>query len=49
MEAVRKVVPDDIVDQINQSIGQISTAEPAVVAQNVNTLLDRLNPTPTGA
>jgi hypothetical protein len=49
MEAVKKVIPDDIVTQINQSIGQISTADPAVVAQNVNTLLGRLNPTPTGA
>lgn len=49
MEAVKKVIPDDIVDQINQSIGQISTADPAVVAQNVNTLLGRINPTPTGA
>jgi hypothetical protein len=49
MEAVRKVIPDDIVTQINQSIGQISTADPAVVAQNVNSLLGRLNPTPTGA
>ena len=49
MEAVKKVIPDDIVDQINQSISQISTADPAVVAQNVNTLLSRINPTPTGA
>jgi hypothetical protein len=49
MEAVKKVIPDDIVTQINQSIGQISTADPAVVAQNVNSLLGRLNPTPTGA
>jgi hypothetical protein len=49
MEAVKKVIPNDIVTQINQSIGQISTADPAVVAQNVNTLLGRLNPTPTGA
>jgi hypothetical protein len=49
MEAVKKVIPDDIVDQINQSISQISTADPAVVAQNVNTLLGRINPTPTGA
>ena len=49
MEAVKKVIPDDIVDQINQSISQISTADPAVVAQNVNTLLIRINPTPTGA
>ena len=30
MEAVKKVIPDDIVDQINQSISQISTADPAV-------------------
>lgn len=49
MEAVKKVIPNDIVAQINQSIGQISTADPAVVAQNVNSLLGRLNPTPTGA
>ena len=49
MEAVKKVIPNDIVAQINQSIGQISTADPAVVAQNVNSLLSRLNPTPTGA
>lgn len=49
MEAVRKVIPDDVVSQINQSIGQISTADPAVVAQNVNSLLGLLNPTPTGA
>ena len=49
MEAVKKVIPNDIVTQINQSIGQISTADPAVVAQSVNTLLGRLNPTPTGA
>ena len=49
LEAVKKTIPNDIVDQINQSIAQITTAEPAVVAQTVNSLLGKINPTPTGA
>lgn len=47
--AIKKMMPDDLVDQINQTTGQISTSEPAAVAQAVNQLLGRINPTPTGA
>lgn len=47
--AIKKMVPDDLVDQINQTAGQISTSEPAAVAQAINQLLGRINPTPTGA
>jgi hypothetical protein len=47
--AIKKMVPDDLVDQINQTAGQIPTSEPAAVAQAVNQLLSRINPTPTGA
>lgn len=47
--AIKKMVPDDLVDQINQTAGQIPTSEPAVVAQAINQLLGRINPTPTGA
>lgn len=47
--AIKKMVPDDLVDQINQTAGQIPTSEPAVVAQAVTQLLGRINPTPTGA
>lgn len=47
--AIKKMVPDDLVDQINQTAGQIPTSEPAAVAQAINQLLGRINPTPTGA
>lgn len=47
--AIKKMVPDDLVDQINQTTGQIPTSDPAVVAQAVTQLLGRINPTPTGA
>lgn len=49
LTAIKKMVPDDLVDQINQTAGQIPTSEPAAVAQAVNQLLGRINPTPTGA
>lgn len=49
LTAIKKMVPDDLVDQINQTAGQIPTSEPAAVAQAINQLLGRINPTPTGA
>ena len=49
LTAIKKMVPDDLVDQINQTAGQIPTSEPAAVAQAVHQLLGRINPTPTGA
>lgn len=47
--AVQKLLPDSIADTIQQTIGSLNTAEPATVAQMVDTLLNSLNPTPLGA
>ena len=47
--AIKKIMPDDLVEQINQTVGQIPTSAPAVVAQSVNQLLGKINPSPSGA
>ena len=47
--AVQKLLPDNIADNIQQTIGQITSSEPAVVAQVVDSILKSLNPTPAGA
>lgn len=47
--AIKKLIPDNLTDQINQTSSQLTTAEPAAVAQAVTQLLTHINPSPTGA
>jgi len=44
--ALQKIIPTDLVQQIQQTTGQLATADPATTAQLVSGVLDSISSTP---
>ena len=45
LSAVQRTIPEDLSSDIDQTIGQITTAEPAKVATIVSSIVSKISPT----